>query len=117
VIKNLTILPKRVIPRIMPITIARKTARTRVNLKTRKKRGNKTTQSIIVRQPVAKSLVSNMGILLPVFPFQRESNMDYNRSKLMKEGMTGGLLKRCILILELTVDTRVNATCATKIPK
>jgi hypothetical protein len=59
--KNLTILPKRVIPRIMPITIAKKTAKKRVNLKTRKKRGTKTTHSIIVRQPVAKSLASIIG--------------------------------------------------------
>jgi hypothetical protein len=71
----------------MPITIARKTARTRVNLKTRKKRGNKTTHSIIVKQPVAKSFVSNIGIVLPFLPFQRASIMDYNRSSLMKKGM------------------------------
>jgi hypothetical protein len=46
---------------MMAITIARKIANTRVNLKTKKKRGNKTTHSIIVRQPVAKSLISNIG--------------------------------------------------------
>jgi hypothetical protein len=61
VIKSLTILPKTVIPRIMPVTIARKTAKIRVNLKTRKKSGIKITQTIIVRQPVAKSFASNMG--------------------------------------------------------
>jgi hypothetical protein len=75
----------------MPVTIARKMAKIRVNLKTRKKRGIKTTHSIIVRQPVAKSFASNMRIVLPVFPFQREPITDYNRSGLMKEGMTGGL--------------------------
>jgi hypothetical protein len=85
VIKSLTILPKTVIPRIMPRTIARRMARTRVNLKTRKKRGNKITQSMIVRQPVAKSFVSNIRIVLPVFPFQRGSTMDYNRSEPMNE--------------------------------
>lgn len=87
VIKSLTILPKTVIPKIMPIIIARKMARTRVNLKTRKKSGNKTTHSIIVRQPVAKSFASNMRIVPPVLPFQRESIANYNRSGLMKEGM------------------------------
>jgi hypothetical protein len=86
VIKSLTILPKRVIPRIMPITIARKIARTRVSLKTRKKRGNKTTHRIIVRQPVAKSLVSTIGVVLPFSPFQRESITDYNRNGLTRRG-------------------------------
>lgn len=66
-IKSLTILPKTVIPRIMPVTIARKTAKTRVNLKTRKKSGIKMTHSIIVKQPVAKSFVSNIRVVLPVF--------------------------------------------------
>jgi hypothetical protein len=61
VIKSLTILPTIVTPRIMPVTIARKTAKIRVNLKTRKKSGINTTQSSIVRQPVAKSLASNIG--------------------------------------------------------
>ncbi len=68
-IKSLTILPKIVIPKIMPITIARKTARARVNLKTIKKRGNKTTHTIIVRQPVAKSFASNMRRVLSFFRF------------------------------------------------
>jgi len=58
---SLTILPKIVIPKIILITIARKIAKIRVNLKTRKKSGIKITQSIIVRQPVAKSFVSNIG--------------------------------------------------------
>jgi hypothetical protein len=71
VIKNRTILPKRVIPRTMPVTIARKMARTRVNLKTRKKRGTKTTHSSIVRQPVAKSFVSTIRVILP-FPFSEK---------------------------------------------
>jgi hypothetical protein len=61
VTKSLTILPKIVTPKIMPVTIARKTARIRVNLKTRKKSGINIMQSIIVRQPVAKSFVSNIG--------------------------------------------------------
>jgi hypothetical protein len=67
VMKSLTILPKTVIPRIMPVTIARRTAKTRVSLKTTKKSGTKITQSIIVRQPVAKSFVSNIRVVLPVF--------------------------------------------------
>jgi hypothetical protein len=86
VIKSLTILPKIVIPRIVPVTIARKIARKRVNLKTRKKRGTKTAHNSIVRQPVAKSFASNIKVVLPVFPFQRESVTNYNRSGLMKEG-------------------------------
>jgi hypothetical protein len=57
-------------PKIMPVTIARKIARKRVNLKTRKKRGTKTAHSIIVRQPVAKSFASNIKVVLPVFPFK-----------------------------------------------
>ena len=48
-------------PKTTPVTIARKTAKMRVNLKTRKKSGTKTTQRIIVRQPAAKSLASNIG--------------------------------------------------------
>ena len=60
-IKSLTILPKIVIPKIMPVTIARKIAKIRVNLKTRKKSGIKITHNITVRQPVAKSLASNIG--------------------------------------------------------
>jgi hypothetical protein len=96
VIKSLTILPKRVIPRIMPVTIARKMARTRVNLKTRKKRGTKTTHSIIVRQPVAKSLASIIGVVLPFSPFQRESITDYIRTGLMRGGaIVAGLLFWC----------------------
>ena len=62
VMKYLTILPKRVIPKMIPITIARMIAKNRVSLKKRKKSGTKTMQRIIVRQPVAKSLVSNIGI-------------------------------------------------------
>jgi hypothetical protein len=65
VIKSLTILPTIVIPKIMPITIARKIARKRVNLKTRKKRGIKIAHNIIVRQPVAKSFASNIGQSFP----------------------------------------------------
>jgi hypothetical protein len=72
--KSLTILPKIVIPKIMPVTIARKIARKRVNLKTRKKRGKRSAQTMIVRQPVAKSLVSNIQVLLPVFPFSGVSS-------------------------------------------
>lgn len=63
-IKNLTILPTTVIPRIMPVMIARKMAKIRVNLKTRKKRGIKITHTIIVRQPVAKSFASNIKVVL-----------------------------------------------------
>ena len=58
---SLTILPKIVIPKIILIIIARKIAKIRVNLKTRKKSGINITHSIIVRQPVAKSFVSNIG--------------------------------------------------------
>jgi hypothetical protein len=65
VMKSLTILPKTVIPRIMPMTIAKKTAKTRVNLKTTKKSGNNTMQSMIVRQPVVKSFDSSIGAVLP----------------------------------------------------
>jgi hypothetical protein len=61
--RSLTILPKSVIPRIMPIAIARMIANRSVNLKTRKKRGNKMTQRMIVKQPVAKSFVSIIGSL------------------------------------------------------
>jgi hypothetical protein len=68
VIKSLTILPTTVIPKIIPVTIARKTAKTRVSLKTRKNRGIKIAQSIIVRQPVAKSFASNITVVLPAFP-------------------------------------------------
>jgi hypothetical protein len=64
---SLTILPRSVIPRMIPISIAKKTARKRVNLKTRKNRGNKTTQSMIVRQPVAKSFASTMRMVLSVY--------------------------------------------------
>jgi hypothetical protein len=59
--KSLTILPKIVIPKIMPVIIARRIAKIRVSLKTRKKSGIKITHSIIVRQPVAKSFASNIG--------------------------------------------------------
>jgi hypothetical protein len=51
----------RDIPRIIPMSIARKIAKTRVSLKTRKKIGNKIMHSIIVRQPVAKSFVSSIA--------------------------------------------------------
>jgi len=68
VIKNLTILPTSVIPKIMPVKIARKMAIISVSLKTRKKRGIKTTHSINVRQPVAKSFVSNIKVVLSVSP-------------------------------------------------
>jgi len=61
VIKYLTILPKMVIPRTMLIGIARRTANNKVNLKTRKKRGIRTTHTISVKHPVAKSFVSNIG--------------------------------------------------------
>jgi hypothetical protein len=57
---SLTILPKIVIPKIIPVIIARRIANNRVSLKTRKKRGNRTIHKIIVRQPVAKSFVSNI---------------------------------------------------------
>jgi hypothetical protein len=72
VMNILTILPKIVIPKIMPVTIARKIAKNRVNLKSRKKRGNKIMHNIIVKQPVAKSFVSNMRAAPCLFPF-RES--------------------------------------------
>lgn len=52
-----------VMPRIMPTTIAAKIAKNKVNLKTRKNRGNNATHRIIVKQPVAKSFASN--ILVP----------------------------------------------------
>jgi hypothetical protein len=79
VIKNLTILPITVIPRIMPMTIARKTATIRVSLKTSKKRGNNIAQSSIVRQPVVKSFVSSMKVVLPACPLQREAVPQYTR--------------------------------------
>jgi hypothetical protein len=88
--KNLTILPTRVIPRIMPLTIARKTARKRVSLKTRKKRGTKITQSSIVRQPVAKSFVSSMKVVLPVLPIQREAASQYTRSEPVEKSKEKG---------------------------
>jgi hypothetical protein len=53
----------------MAVTIARKTARTSVNLKTRKKRGINIAQRTIVRQHVAKSFVSSMKVVLSVFSF------------------------------------------------
>jgi hypothetical protein len=56
--KNLTILPKIVIPRIMPRITAKNTAKTIVSLNTRKKRGKRITHRIIVKQPVAKSFAS-----------------------------------------------------------
>jgi hypothetical protein len=65
VINILTILPKIVIPKITPVRIARMMARNKVNLKSRKKRGNKIMHSIIVRHPVAKSFFSSIGLLLP----------------------------------------------------
>jgi hypothetical protein len=71
----------------MPVTIARKTAKKRVNLKIRKKRGTKTAHSIIVRQPVAKSFASNIKESFPFSLSEGESSMNYNRSGLMKEGM------------------------------
>jgi hypothetical protein len=70
VINILTILPKIVIPKITPVRIARMMARYRVNLKSRKKRGNKIIHSIIVKHPVAKSFFS-IGLLLP-FPYVRK---------------------------------------------
>jgi hypothetical protein len=89
VIKSLTILPKIVIPKIIPVIIARRTANNRVNLKTSKKRGNRTIHKIIVRQPVAKSFDSNIW-----YPFEIASHelwrvwpiADYNRCGWMKEG-------------------------------
>ena len=54
------ILPRTVIPRTMLIGIANRIAKKRVNLKTRKKRGMRTTHTISVRHPVAKSFVSNI---------------------------------------------------------
>ncbi len=63
--KSLTILPKTVIPKIMPVMIARKTARKRVNLKTRKKRGTKTAHNSIDRQPITKSFASSIKISFP----------------------------------------------------
>jgi hypothetical protein len=69
VTKNLTILPNTVIPRVMAVTMARKTARARVNLKTRKKRGINIAQRIMVRQPVAKSFDSSIEEVLSVFRF------------------------------------------------
>jgi hypothetical protein len=80
----------------MPVTIARKIARKRVNLKTRKKRGIKIAHSIIVRQPVARSFDSSMRVVLPVFPFQRESITYYNRSGLMNKGVAVITLRMAI---------------------
>jgi hypothetical protein len=80
----------------MPVTIARKTARKRVNLKTRKKRGIKIAHRIIVRQPVARSFDSNIRVVLPVFPFQRGSITYYNRSGLMNEGVAVIALRMAI---------------------
>jgi hypothetical protein len=68
VIKSLTILPTTVIPKIMPVASARKIAKNRVSLKTRKKRGINIAHSIIVRQPVAKSFASSIKVVLSVFP-------------------------------------------------
>jgi hypothetical protein len=82
VIKSLTILPTTVIPKIMPVAIARKTARKRVNLKTRKKRGINSAQSSMVRQPVAKSFVSNITVVLSPVPFRRELFINYIRIEL-----------------------------------
>jgi hypothetical protein len=45
----------------MLIGIARRIANNIVNLKTRKNSGMRITHTISVRQPVAKSFVSNMG--------------------------------------------------------
>jgi hypothetical protein len=74
VIKSLTILPTTVTPKIMPVAIARQTAKKRVNLNTRKKMGINSEQSSMVRQPVAKSLVSNIKVFLSShIPFHRES--------------------------------------------
>jgi hypothetical protein len=70
VIKSLTILPTTVIPKITPVASARKIAKKRVSLKTRKKRGINIAQSIIVRQPVAKSFASSIKVVLSVFPFK-----------------------------------------------
>jgi hypothetical protein len=66
--KSLTILPNTVIPRIMPVAIAKMTANIRVSLKTRRKSGTNKAQRSIVRQPVAKSFASSMKVVLPVFP-------------------------------------------------
>lgn len=98
-IKSLTILPKKAIPKMMPVTMARKTARTRVNLNARKKRGIRTIQSTIVRQPVAKSFASNMGQSLLRSILLTDTNEDYNRSRLMKKGRgsTTGVMF-CVLI-------------------
>jgi hypothetical protein len=60
VIKYRTILPKMVIPMTILIGIARRIARNKVNLKTRNKRGMRTTHTINVKHPVAKSFVSNI---------------------------------------------------------
>jgi len=60
VIKYLTILPKMVIPKTILIGIARRIAKNKVNLKTRNKRGMRTTHTISVKHPVAKSFVSNI---------------------------------------------------------
>jgi hypothetical protein len=71
VIKNLTILPNTVIPRIMAVIMARKAARAKVNLKARIKRGVSIAQRSIVRHPVAKSFASSIGEVLSVFSFWR----------------------------------------------
>jgi hypothetical protein len=70
----------------MPVTIARKIASIRVNLKTTRKRGINSAQSSIVRQPVAKSFVSSITGVLSLFQFPRESIGDYTRCGLLQEG-------------------------------
>jgi hypothetical protein len=49
-----------VIPKTILIGIARRIAKNKVNLKTRNKRGVRTTHTISVKHPVAKSFVSNI---------------------------------------------------------
>jgi hypothetical protein len=53
-----------VIPKTMLIRIARRIAKNKVNLKTRKKSGMRTTHTISVKHPVAKSFVSNIRLPL-----------------------------------------------------
>ncbi|NTW57807.1 MAG: hypothetical protein HGB21_00635 [Nitrospirae bacterium] len=81
-IKSLTILPTTVIPKIMPVASARKIAKKSVSLKTRKKRGINSAQSSMVRQPVAKSFVSNITAVLSAFPYEIIYIINYIRSGL-----------------------------------
>jgi hypothetical protein len=93
--KSLTILPKIVIPKIMPMIIPRGMAIKSVSLKTMYISGMRTAHTIMVRHPVAKSLASNIAypFLFP-FPFTRTvviilcPGVHYIRYDRMREELT-----------------------------